>query len=104
METYKNCSRILGLYSYRGQWKHRKTVTEYQLPTSSKLFAEVSMRARPRKVPVARVHPEIPEVSWFYRSYVGAIYGLYRGNGRENGNYYLGFRGWRYIVCRPHDY
>ena len=24
--------------------------------------------------------------------YVGFIFGLYRDNGKENGNYYLGFR------------
>ena len=27
---------------------------------------------------------------------IGGIQGLYRDNGKENGNYYLGFR-----VCRP---
>ena len=28
-----------------------------------------------------------------YRVYIGVILGLYRHNGKENGNYYLGFRG-----------
>ena len=27
-----------------------------------------------------------------YRGYIGVILGLYRDNGKENGNYYLGFR------------
>ena len=26
--------------------------------------------------------------------YIGVILGLYRDNGKENGNYYLGFRVW----------
>ena len=28
----------------------------------------------------------------YSRVYIGIIYGLYRDNGKENGNYYLGFR------------
>ena len=27
------------------------------------------------------------------------IYGLNRDNGKENGNYYVGFRGWGLGVC-----
>ena len=27
-----------------------------------------------------------------YRVFIGVIQGLYRDNGKENGNYYLGFR------------
>ena len=30
-----------------------------------------------------------------YRGYIGLTLGLYRDNGKENGNYYLGFRGFR---------
>ena len=32
---------------------------------------------------------------------LGAIYGLYRDNGKENGNYYLGSRVWGQM-CPPH--
>ena len=29
-----------------------------------------------------------------YWDYIGVILGSYRDNGKENGNYYLGFRVW----------
>ena len=35
------------------------------------------------------------------RGYIGVILGLYKDNGKEHGNYYLGFTVWGPMINKP---